>query len=82
MPGLNWNGKEKIVNHDKELPFRALKQNKKLSEGEKSENLLIERDNLEALKALMPFYYNKVNCIYIDLPYNTGVDRTLILRLI
>ncbi|MEM3112303.1 MAG: DNA methyltransferase [Candidatus Anstonellales archaeon] len=43
--------------------------------GEKSENLLIEGDNLEALKALMPFYYNKVKCIYIDPSYNTGNEK-------
>lgn len=72
MPVLTWIGKDKVVNHDKELPFRVLKPNKKLSVGENSENLLIEGDNLEALKALMPFYYGKINCIYIDPPYNTG----------
>lgn len=71
MPVLNWIGKDKIVEHDKELPFRVLKPNKKHSVGE-SENLLIQGDNLEALKALMPFYYGKVKCIYIDPPYNTG----------
>jgi adenine-specific DNA-methyltransferase len=72
MPVLNWIGKDKIVDHDKELPFRVLKPNKKLSVGEESENLLIQGDNLEALKALMPFYHGKVKCIYIDPPYNTG----------
>lgn len=71
MPVLNWIGKDKIVEHDKDLPFRVLKPNKNLSIGE-SENLLIQGDNLEALKALMPFYYGKVKCIYIDPPYNTG----------
>lgn len=71
MPTLNWIGKEKVVHHDKEVPFRLLKKNKKLSLG-KSENLIVEGDNLEALKALMPFYHNSVKCIYIDPPYNTG----------
>lgn len=75
MPVLNWIGKDKVVNHDKELPFRVLKPVKELSVGENSENLLIEGDNLEALKALMPFYYNKVKCIYIDPPYNTGNEE-------
>ena len=74
MPVLNWIGKDKVVNHDKELPFRVLKQNKKLSVGDKSENLLIEGDNLEALKALMPFYYGKIKFVYIDPPYNTGKE--------
>jgi len=50
MPTLNWIGKEKIVSHDKEVSFRLLKKNSKLSLG-KSENLIIEGDNLEALKA-------------------------------
>ena len=71
MPVLNWIGKEKIVNHDKEVPFRLLKKNKSLSLGV-SENLIIEGDNLEALKALMPYYVGKIKCIYIDPPYNTG----------
>ncbi len=71
MPSLNWIGKEKIVNHDKDVPFRLLKKHKALSLGT-SENLIIEGDNLEALKALMPYYVGKVKCIYIDPPYNTG----------
>jgi adenine-specific DNA-methyltransferase len=37
-----------------------------------NENLLIQGDNLEALKALIPFYAGKVKCIYIDPPYNIG----------
>jgi len=72
MPVLNWIGKDKVVNHDQELPFRVLKPEKELSVGENSGNILVEGDNLEALKALMPFFYGKVNCIYIDPPYNTG----------
>ncbi len=55
MPTLSWIGKEKIVNHDKEVPFRLLRKNKRFSLG-KSENLIVEGDNLEALKALMPYY--------------------------
>jgi adenine-specific DNA-methyltransferase len=74
MPSLNWIGKEKIVNHDKDVPFRLLQKNKKYSLGQ-SENLILEGDNLEALKALMPFYYGKIKCIYIDPPYNTGNEK-------
>ncbi len=74
MPSLNWIGKEKIVNHDKDVPFRLMRKNKKYSLGN-SENLILEGDNLEALKALMPFYYGKVKCIYIDPPYNTGNEK-------
>ncbi|OGW15095.1 MAG: hypothetical protein A2035_02615 [Nitrospirae bacterium GWA2_42_11] len=71
MPVLDWIGKRQVINHDKEVPFRLLKRVDSLSVG-KSENLIIKGDNLEALKALLPYYYNKVKCIYIDPPYNTG----------
>ncbi len=74
MPVINWIGKDRVINHDKELPFKVLKPVKELSVGDNSDNLLIEGDNLEALKALMPFYYNQVKCIYIDPPYNTGYE--------
>ena len=72
MPSLNWIGKEAVVNHDKEVPFKLLKKVKTASVGENSQNLIIHGDNLEALKALMPFYAGKIKCIYIDPPYNTG----------
>src|SRR4030042_441438 len=75
MPSLNWIGKEAVVNHDKEVPFKLLKKVKGISVGENSENLIIHGDNLEALKALMPFYHNKIKCIYIDPPYNTGNEN-------
>ncbi len=71
MPTLDWIGKQAVVNHDKDVPFRLLKRDPKLSVGD-SQNLLIKGDNLEALKALMPYYVGKVKCIYIDPPYNTG----------
>ncbi len=72
MPTLNWIGKEAVVNHDKEVPFRLLKKVKAASVGENSQNLIVHGDNLEALKALMPYYVGKIKCIYIDPPYNTG----------
>lgn len=74
MPVLNWIGKDAVVNHDKCVPFRLLKKNKSKSVGN-SENLIIEGDNLEALKALLPHYQNKIKCIYIDPPYNTGNEK-------
>lgn len=74
MPTLNWIGKEAVVNHDKEVPFRLLKKVKSSSVGDNSQNLIIHGDNLEALKALMPYYQNKIKCIYIDPPYNTGFE--------
>ncbi len=74
MPTLNWIGKEAVVNHDKEVPFRLLKKIKVHSVGD-SQNLIIKGDNLEGLKALMPYYIGKVKCIYIDPPYNTGNEN-------
>lgn len=75
MPVLDWIGKEAVLNHDKEIPFRLLKKIKSFSVGNNSQNLLIHGDNLEALQALMPYYQNKIRCIYIDPPYNTGQDK-------
>ncbi|MFH1011694.1 MAG: site-specific DNA-methyltransferase [bacterium] len=74
MPTLDWIGKQAVVNHDKDVPFRLLKRDPKLSVGD-SQNLLIKGDNLEALKALMPYYVGKVKCVYIDPPYNTGTEK-------
>ena len=64
MPTLNWIGKEEIVNHDKDVSFKLFKKIKSCSMGDKSKNLLIHGDNLEALKALMPYYKNQVISIY------------------
>jgi len=75
MPILNWIGKEAVVNHDKEVPFRLLKKVKSASVGENSQNLIIHGDNLEGLKAIMPYYVGKIKCIYIDPPYNTGNEK-------
>ena len=79
MPTLNWIGKDAVMNHHKEVPFRLLKYNKKLSvgsplpveEGRGGEvgNLLVQGDNLEALKALLLYYAGEVKCVYIDPPY-------------
>lgn len=74
MPTLDWIGKQAVVNHDKDVPFRLLKRDPKLSVGD-SQNLIIKGDNLEALKALMPYYVGKVKCVYIDPPYNTGNEE-------
>jgi len=74
VPVLEWVGKASIINHDKKIPFRLLKKNKSKSIGN-SENLLIEGDNLHALKSLLPYYLNEIKCIYIDPPYNTGKEH-------
>src|SRR6266508_6332730 len=72
MPTLNWIGKDAVVDHHKQVPFRLLKPIDKLSVGDDSGNLLVQGDNLEAVKALLPYYAGQVKCIYIDPPYNTG----------
>lgn len=73
MPTLDWIGKKAVVGHHKQVPFHLLKCNKELSVGEPgSGNLLVQGDNLVALKALLPYYAGKVKCIVIDPPYNTG----------
>lgn len=73
MPTLHWVGKEAVLNHHEEVPFHLLQADPALSVGDPdSGNLLVEGDNLLALKALLPYYAGKVKCIYIDPPYNTG----------
>ncbi len=73
MPTLNWIGKSAVVEHHKDVPFHLLRSNPELSVGDASSgNMLIQGDNLIALKALLPYYAGKVKCIYIDPPYNTG----------
>ncbi len=76
MPTLDWIGKKAVINHHREVPFRVLKEDETLGFGKKdSGNLIVEGDNLVALKALLPYYAGKVKCIYIDPPYNTGNEN-------
>ena len=73
MPSLDWIGKAAVVNHHQQVPYRLLQSDPARSVGEcGSGNLLVEGDNLLALKALLPYYAGQVKCIYIDPPYNTG----------
>jgi len=72
MPLLTWSHCEQTRNAKTAVPFRLLKEVKSLSYGDKdSGNLLIQGDNLHALKALLPYYRGQVKCIVIDPPYNT-----------
>lgn len=81
MPTLEWIGKEKVINHHQEVPFRVLERRYSFDENGRtdadngSENMVIRGDNLEALKALLPRYEGRVKCIYIDPPYNTGEEN-------
>ena len=88
MPTLHWIGKEKVINHHLDVPFRVLKHQYTFDNGtqkasptgsdprtgglEGHTNKIIHGDNLEALKTLLPEYEGKIKCIYIDPPYNTG----------
>lgn len=72
MPEFRWMGKEAVENHDVEVAFHLLREESELSVGADDGNLLVEADNLLALKALLPSYRGQVKCIYIDPPYNTG----------
>ena len=73
MPTLNWIGKEAVVKHHLQVPFHLLKDVPELACGQPGDgNLIVEGDNLLALKALLPYYEGQVKCIYIDPPYNTG----------
>ena len=73
MPTLDWIGKQAVVNHHREVPYRLIHCDGALSAGEaEAGNLLVQGDNLQALRALLPYYAGRVKCIYIDPPYNTG----------
>lgn len=73
MPTLNWIGKQAVEHHHAEVPYRLIHCDGALSAGDPDTgNLLVQGDNLEALKALLPYYAGQVKCIYIDPPYNTG----------
>ncbi|WP_031442491.1 site-specific DNA-methyltransferase [Arenibacter algicola] len=87
MPTLNWIGKDKVVSHHQDVPYRVL-EHKYHFDAEKGEtsglpaevsakagNKIIHGDNLEALKSLLPEYEGKIKCIYIDPPYNTGNEN-------
>ena len=75
MPELHFKGKEYVYNHHLNVPFRPLLTQPDKSIGEDSGNLIIHGDNLHALKALLPRYADKVDCIFIDPPYNTGNEN-------
>jgi adenine-specific DNA-methyltransferase len=78
MPKLDWIGKQYVVNHTDEVPFRLLQRIPEASVGDggtPSGNAIVHGDNLEALKALFPYYREHVNLVFIDPPYNTGNEN-------
>lgn len=78
MPVLTFKGKTAVENHHHTIPHHVLELDagrSVLAKGEKSsldDNLIIEGDNLLALKALLPTHTGRIKCVYIDPPYNTG----------
>ena len=73
MPILNWLTREEDIRAATRVSYRLLEEASGLSAGDPNcENILIQGNNLEALKSLLPFYAGRVNCIYIDPPFNTG----------
>lgn len=72
MPLLHWLTRDADIHAATHAPYRLLEESPDLSHGcSDTGNLLIQGDNLDALKALLPYYAGKVKCIYIDPPYNT-----------
>ena len=72
---LTWPGKKEAIvnaNTPSKNTLRPLKE--KSVNFDNTQNIYIEGDNLEVLKILQESYLNKIKCIYIDPPYNTGND--------
>ena len=75
MPWLQFKGRVFVENHHLAVPFHEMQPIRSRGLSRKAslhDNLIVEGDNLAALKALLPTYHGKVKCIYIDPPYNTG----------
>jgi adenine-specific DNA-methyltransferase len=75
MPTLTWIGKEKVINHHHEVPYKVLNHRYSFNSHHPEQecpNKIIHGDNLEALKSLLPEYEGKIKCCYLDPPYNTG----------
>ncbi len=70
MPFLDWVNKSQAVASAAEVPYHLLQFESAYGDAD-AENLLIQGDNLKALKALLPFYRGRVKCIYADPPFNT-----------
>jgi DNA methylase len=77
MPELQFKGKEFVYNHHLTVPYRPLEMDagKSIGKPNLNGNLIIHGDNLHALKALLPLYAGKVDCIFVDPPYNTGNEN-------
>lgn len=73
MPTLRWLTREEDVRAVERVPYRLLEEVPELGYGDPTTtNMMVQGDNLDALKALLPYFAGFVKCIYIDPPYNTG----------
>lgn len=73
MPTLRWLTRDQDLEAAGRVPYRLLEEVPELGHGDRQTgNMLVQGDNLEALKALLPYFAGRVKCIYIDPPYNTG----------
>lgn len=73
MPILHWLSREDDLQNAPKVPYRVLQADPSLSVGDaNTPNMLIQGDNLDALKSLLPYYAGQVKCVFIDPPYNTG----------
>jgi adenine-specific DNA-methyltransferase len=77
MATLQFKGKSAVWNHHLSVPYHTLEKDakKSLKGAGAEENLIIEGDNLLALKSLLPKYQGRIKCIYIDPPYNIGYEN-------
>ena len=72
---FTWPGKSQAIHESQKQSTGTLRPSREDSKNwDTTQNLYIEGDNLEVLKLLQKSYYNKIKCIYIDPPYNTGKD--------
>ncbi len=72
MPILHWLDRDQHTKAAEQVPYRLLEADEGQSFGDPDTgNMLIQGDNLDALKALLPYYAGRVKCIFIDPPYNT-----------
>lgn len=72
---FTWPGKSQAIRESQKQSSGTLRPCREESKNwDTTQNLYIEGDNLEVLKLLQKSYYNKIKCIYIDPPYNTGKD--------
>ena len=82
MPTLDWIGKDKVKEHHRHVPLHVLDHRYGFTaeagtsaSATGSGNMIVHGDNLAALKALLPEYEGRIDCIYIDPPYNTGNEN-------